>query len=357
MLRRTKLCILSDADSIHTKKWVDYLSQYNYEISIISMRDTKYVFGDNVKKYIIEPPFKNKLSYFFIISKFKKLIEYINPDILHGHFASSYGLYGALSKKRPYIVSVWGRDVYEFPKKNSIAEILLRKTLKSAEVICSTSEDMAEETKKYCNKEIIVTPFGVDTKKFSKINEILEKEYITIGLMKNLKAVYGINYLIDAFSMLIKEYKEDKLKLLIVGDGVERRKLEEQCKELKIQEFVEFKGNVENTEIPKYINEMDIVCLPSLEESFGVAAVEASACGRPIVSTSVGGLKETVIDGLNGIHCKCKDPVDLKNKLMLLLSDKKKMKDLGNNGIKLAHEKYTWEKNAEIMQEVYARFI
>lgn len=355
-MRTTKLCLLSDADSIHTRKWVDYLSQYNYEISIISMRDTKYEFKNNVKKYVITPPFKNKLSYFFIIDKFKKLIKEINPDILHGHFASSYGLYGSLSNKKPYIVSVWGRDVYEFPKKNFIAEKLLRRTLASAEVICSTSEDMAEETKKYCNKEIIITPFGVDTNKFSKRSDILQKEYITIGLMKNLKDVYGINYLIDAFSMLLKEWKEDKLKLLIVGDGVERKNLENQCKELKIEQYVEFTGNIENNKVPEYINKMDIVCLPSFEESFGVAAVEASACGRPVVSTSVGGLKETVIDGLNGLHCKRKDAVDLKNKLIMLLSDKKRMTEFGDNGIKLAEEKYSWEKNAEIMKRLYDRF-
>lgn len=355
-----KICILSDADSIHTRKWIYFLSQFDYEIHLISMRDTSYVFKENVKKYIVGSPIKSKLGYFMIPSKIKKLVKEINPDVLHSHFASSYGMFGALTKKKPFVVSVWGRDVYEFPKKNVVTKKILENTLKRADVICSTSEDMAKETIKYCNKKlenIVITPFGVDTNLFNIKKEILHNDVITVGVAKNLKPVYGIDLLLKAVKLLKDEREDIKIIIMVAGDGVERRNLEDLSKELEIGEIVNFLGNIDNIKIPEIMNEMDIVCLPSYEESFGVAAVEASSCGRPVLASYVGGLKETVIDGYNGFHFKKGDVKDIKDKLVKLIDDKESMKIMGQNGRKMACSKYDWENNAQIMKKLYDELI
>lgn len=348
-----KICFLADADSIHTRKWVDYFSNFHNEIFIISMRDTNYKYTKNVKVMVIQPPFKNKLSYFFITKQIKKLIFKIKPDILHSHYATSYGLYGRISGYHPFIISVWGSDVYEFPKSNSLKAKLLSYILKGADAVCSTSVDMAKETKKYYNRnEIIITPFGVDLDKFNVKVPVLKNEYITIGVVKNLHKIYGIEYLVKAFEGLSKEISKD-IRLMIVGHGSERDNLEKLCQDLKISSKVTFTGNIDNTKVSDYINMMDIVCIPSLSESFGVSAVEACACGRPVVSTNVGGLKEIVFDDYNGYTV---DPCNsnlLKEKLKILIENEDKIRSFSVNARKLAEEKYNWIENAAIMKNLY----
>lgn len=353
----TKLCYLSDANSSHTYKWIDYFSKHYDEIHLISMRETTYKYNSNVKLYIVKPPFKSKLSYFFIANKIKNLIKEIKPDLLHSHYATSYGLYGCLSNQHPFIISVWGSDVYEFPKSNKLKASLLKYILSSADVICSTSHDMAKEIRKYYDKKNIeITPFGVDINNFNIKAEILSNDYITIGVCKHLRKVYGINFLIEAYALLINEVNKD-IRLLIVGDGEERKSLENLTRKLNIQDSVEFVGSIENRDVPLYMNKMDIVCLPSLSESFGVSAVEAEACGRPVVCSDVGGLKEVVLDNETGYIFKSKDIVDLKNKLKLLINNESKMRNFSSNARKFVLDNYSWEDNCNNMNNIYLKIM
>ena len=352
-----KLCILADAESIHTKKWIQYFSKLSYSIHLISMRDTEYKYPSNVRLHIINPPFASKLSYFLLVSKVKSIVKGINPDILHSYYASSYGMLGMGCNWHPYIISAWGSDIYEFPKMNIFNKKLLEKILNSADIICSTSKDMAIETNKYYNKEIVLTPFGVDTNIFKETTPILNNNFITIGVTKSLEKVYGINYLIEAFAELTKEWKNDELRLLVVGSGSEIDNLKLLCKEKGITSKVEFAGKVKNEVIPEYLNRMDIVCFPSLSESFGVAAVEAGACGRPVVASKVGGLKEIIIDGYNGYLVEPKSVKDIKNKLKEMLTKKNELRELSNNAINYVNKNYNWESNAKIMEELYNRYL
>ena len=349
-----KICFLADAHSIHTRKWVQYFSRLNNEIHIISMRETDYVYESDVHVHVLRSIGANKLSYFLLIKDVKKLVKEIKPDILHSHYATSYGLYGRMCNFHPFVISVWGSDVYEFPKGNKSKGLLLKYILNGADKVCSTSNDMAEETKKYYSKDIAITPFGVDIDKFKCNTPILDNNYITIGVMKGLEKVYGLNYLIEGFSKLLKEYRGNKkLRLLIVGDGTERMNLEDLAKELDISSKVIFTGNVDNQKVPDYINKMDIVCLPSLSESFGVSAVEACACGRPIIATEVGGLKEIISDNYNGFVIKEKNSDDIKLKLMKIIENEALMREFSQNARRLVEEKYNWLDNAKIMNDIY----
>ena len=350
----SKICFLADAHSIHTRKWVQYFSEFNNEIHIISMRETDYVYESNVHVHVLRSRSTNKLSYFLLIRAVKKLIKDINPDILHSHYATSYGLYGRMCNFHPFVISVWGSDVYEFPKGNKAKEFLLKYILQGADKVCSTSYDMAEETKKYYRKEIVITPFGVDIDKFKCNTPILNTDYITIGVIKGLEKIYGLNYLIQGFSELISEYRGTKeLRLLIVGDGTQRMELETLAKKLDINSKVTFTGKIDNEKVPDYINKMDIVCLPSLSESFGVSAVEACACGRPIIATEVGGLKEIIFDNYNGFVIEQKSSKDIKLKLMKIIENEARMKEFSENARKLVVEKYNWFDNAKIMNDIY----
>ena len=214
-----KICYLGDANSIHTKKLCCFFRDKGYDVYVISLNNGEI---KGVKVYSMSMKIDNqgsslsKLRYLKNILRIKKLVREIDPDILHAHYATSYGLIGSLLNYKPYIVSVWGSDVYDFPKESFIHKALVKYNLKKADLILSTSKVMAEETKKYTNKEVLITPFGVDINKFKPNNENGDKNNeLVIGTIKTLEDKYGIGYLIKAFHILINRNRDLNVKLKI----------------------------------------------------------------------------------------------------------------------------------------------
>ncbi len=93
--------------------------------------------------------------------------------------------------------------------------------------------------------------------------------------------------------------------------------------------------------------------MPSLKEGFGVAAVEAFACSRPVVATNVGGIPEIITDGKNGYLVNPNNMQELADAMIKMISDKKLMIQMGLNGYKVAKEKFDWSKSVKQMIEIY----
>lgn len=359
-----KIIFLGEATSIHTIRWVNSLSEKGIEVILVSLKGEVDIIGkinENVK--VIYLPFGTKLGYYLNVFALKKIISKEKPDLINAHYASGYGTLGRLSGFNKKLLNVWGSDVYDFPNESKVKKRIIEKNLKSYTAIASTSYCMAEETKKYLedkSKEIFITPFGVDTKKFKNLNIEKNKNELVIGIVKTLTENYGIEYLIRAIKELentldIENYK--KIRLLIYGKGELKNKLEALTKELQIEDKVIFKGYISNEDVPKALNEMDIFVVPSINESFGVAAVEAMACEIPVIASSVGGLKEVIVDKETGYLVPKKDHKEIAKYLKKLILDKNLRTSLGENGRKRVLENYDWNSNVEYMIKIYEEII
>lgn len=356
-----KILLLSDLNSIHTKKWVKAISLEGIELFVFGLTPAKDEFYENFsnvqtgsanQENLRSRSLFSKLSYLKQVKKIKELYSSFKPDLVHAHYASSYGLLGSYLKHKPYLISMWGTDIFEFPKQSILNRILLRRNLRRADFLFSTSHSMAKEAKLYTNKEIRIVPFGVDVSLFSPCVSQIKNEFV-IGIVKTLELNYGINFLIEAFSILNKEFNERNIKLIIAGSGSQEEALKNQVKLLRLSDKVEFRGYIPNVEVPACFNEMDVAVISSLEESFGVAAVEAGACGIPVVATAVGGLPEVVIDGRTGLICEPANPKDLSIKLTKLLLDDQLRKTLGQNARNHVLENYNWNQNSSLMVSHY----
>ena len=124
---------------------------------------------------------------------------------------------GALSGFHPYIISVWGSDIFSFPHYSKLHLFLLKFNLSKADIILSTSKVLKKETEKFTGKSILITPFGIDTEKFlpKDVNSLFNKEDIVIGTIKTLEKNYGIEYLIKAFSLVKDKYPYKSLKGIV----------------------------------------------------------------------------------------------------------------------------------------------
>lgn len=202
---------LADGSNPHTKKWCDFFKNRGYEIHVISLNGGEidgvkvYDFSSNVEKLKNENIFK-KVGYMRSIKEIKTLVHQIKPDILHAQYASSYGLIGSLLGYHPYVISVWGTDIYDFPNNGFIQKNIIKHNFRKADYIFSNSRDMAKEANKYTDKHVDVTFFGVDMDRFRPI-EVEKEDAFVIGIIKSLEKKYGIEYLLRAFKMIKDEYK------------------------------------------------------------------------------------------------------------------------------------------------------
>lgn len=360
-----KILFLSAASSIHTVKWVNALAERGHEVFLVYNKGHEPK-GNGMNKNIILIGLKHKgsLGYYINARELSRLAKKINPDVINVHYASGYGTLARCANLDNYILSIWGSDVYDFPLESKIKNIILKKNVKSATYLASTSNCMAKQLKKVMNDEkldITITPFGVDLKLFDieKFQQA-EKNETVIGNIKALENKYGIRELILAFEELKKNMKKDEkfdktLKLLVYGEGSQKNAIEQLIKEKGMDDSIKLMGRIPNKEVPKALHEFDIFCaLSQLDsESFGVAAVEAMAMEKPVVVSDVDGFKEVTVDTETGFVVPKKDVKLVAEKLKELIVDKNLRAQMGKNGRKRVETLYNWEDNVTAMEKLY----
>ncbi|MEQ8754068.1 MAG: glycosyltransferase [Coleofasciculus sp. G1-WW12-02] len=111
-----EIIILASVNYIHALRWANELSRRGHKLHFISSHDGKEKLNSNIKFHKVK--YSSPGGYFLNLMSLKGLIKQIHPDILHAHYASGYGTLGRLSGFSPYVLSVWGSDVYDFPNKS-----------------------------------------------------------------------------------------------------------------------------------------------------------------------------------------------------------------------------------------------
>lgn len=346
-----KICLLAPANSIHTRKIAYSLVDDGYEVTICTFHNAKLP-GINVVYFPPIIPAFRKLNYILNVPRVRRVIRDKGPDILHAHYVSSYGIAGYLTGFHPLVISVWGSDIYDRPK-NPVLRFFIKQALVKADTLLSTSRIMAKQTEGFVpNKEIVVTPFGVDLSQFYPA-EMEDSSQFIVGTARTLRPKYGIAYLIKGFAIFLKDAPD--AKLVIAGDGPQKNELVNITKRLGIAKSIRFLGFVPHSQLPRMMASVDIFCMPSESESesFGVAALEAQACGVPVVSSKIGGLSETVIDGKTGFLVEPKNPYALADKLIFLYKNPAIRRKMGKEARKFVAEYYNWSENIKIIEQVY----
>jgi glycosyltransferase involved in cell wall biosynthesis len=357
-----RILILGDINSAHIKKWCLGLASKGIKIGIYSLSFPKEDWYNKESIHLFSSSKPNdqnlllrKLAYYRHPKLLKEIIFSFKPDIVHAHYASSYGMLARYSGFHPYVVSVWGSDIFDFPKKNFITSSIIRKNLKFASAILATGIAIKNETEKYTDKNVLIIPFGIDMNLFSP-NQIEPKsEQFTIGIVKSMEEIYGIDLLIHSFFNLTQT--NNNLRLLIVGNGTKLASYKLLVKEMGIDNLVQFTGKKHGIELKTAINSMDICVFPSRMESFGVAQLEASACGKPVISTRVGGVSEVVENNSTGILIEKPEVELLTEAIQKLICSPELRKKMGERGRIFVTEKYELNNCLNQMIKIYNQLL
>ena len=218
--------------------------------------------------------------------------------------------------------------------------------------------------------KIVVIPPGVDLSHFYPIPVDEAREFVGVKLedkmvlyVGRIEPLKGIDTLISAMPCL--NFMEDlgfcPVTLTIIGGDpdvdpeymtAEMARLQELSNNLGMSNMVIFLGKRSQDTLPYYYSAADVVVMPSHYESFGLVALEAMACGTPVIASQVGGLTHLVQDGVTGFHVANDDPKALCEKLKILISDDEKRALFGKQATQHARE-YSWEVIVNQIKMVY----
>jgi glycosyltransferase involved in cell wall biosynthesis len=353
-----KIAFLSAATSIHTRRWVDALALRGHEVTLFTQHaDDLAELADGVR--IVRLPWTGNGGYFANAIPLRRALARLRPDVLNAHYASGYGTTATLAGFAPTLLSVWGSDVYDFPAEAVWKLWLVRRNLRRATAIASTSEVMGDRVRNLIGSHVrlFVTPFGVDCERF-RPEPARDHRYVTIGTVKTLAPKYGIDILLRAFARVLAKRPslgEKRLRLLIVGSGPQESELIRLAAQLGLGAAVEFCGAVAHADVPGWLNRFDIFVAASRldSESFGVAAVEAGACAVPSVVSRAGGLPEVVRDGETGLVVPKEDVASLADAIDGMVLDPAMRERMGRRARDLVLKTYEWAKSVEVMESAY----
>lgn len=273
------------------------------------------IFSENIFYHEVKvsdyPLFDYQPYELVLTSKLVDVVKFEKLDVLHVHYAIPHASAAYMAKQIlasegihiPIITTLHGTDITLVGKDSSF-EPVITFSINKSDAVTAVSEDLKKDTLKHfkINREIEVIPNFVCLEQYNYNGSIQsirnsvapngEKILIHISNFRKVKRTEDVIRIFDIVRQKIPT------KLLMVGDGPERHRLEELCRELGTCDLVTFLGKVKDTE--RVLAASDLFILPSETESFGLAALEAMAAKTPVISTNTGGIPEVNKQGISG---------------------------------------------------------
>lgn len=330
-----KICHLGDASVIHTWRWVDSMQKKGHETYLISLKPPREEFvNPNIKIHVIpHKNLKNPLNLISTIIRIRKLVKKINPDLINAHYVTHYGFFATMTGK-PFICSAWGSDIVVLPQKSKIIKLITKFILKRASAITCDAYHMEKSIENLGadKNKIHIVYYGLDLKKINpeELRARFKRQYDqpVIITVRNLEPRYDTETIIKSVPYVIKEFPD--AKFLIIGDGSQRKYLEDLCKSVNCSNNVEFLGRIVNDRLPEFFVCSDVYVSPSLADGgLGSATAEAMACELPVVITDFGDNRRWVEEGKNGFVINLKNHEELASRIIELLKNKAMREEMG----------------------------
>lgn len=273
-------------------------------------------------------------------SKLVDMVKLHKIEVLHVHYAIPHAYAGYMAKKMleqenifiPMVTTLHGTDI-TLVGSHPFYKSAVTFSINKSDVVTSVSQSLKDDTLRLFDieKEIYVVPNFIDMAKHENTFTDCERDLMAkpeeriITHVSNLRPVKRITDVIEIFD---KIQKEIPAKLLMVGEGPEKERAEALCRLKGIEDKVLFVGN--SNEIDKILCFSDLFLLPSESESFGLAALEAMACGVPVISSNTGGLPEVNEEGISGFLSNVGNVEEMAKNALFILKDKKRLAQFKN---------------------------
>lgn len=307
-LRPLSLTFLGDPNSIHTRRWISFFLDRGHTVHLILASDRPLTVALDERLVLHSVPPQSR-SLFRVASvlrtrqRIRRILSEAATDVLHAHYLTGYGWLARLSGFHPYVITLWGSDVYLTPRVSRVARIWALVALRGADLVTADSLDLGSSAVRLGARRgrIRLIQFGVDTRLFRPgrddaglRSELHAEDRRVIFVPRSIAPIYRTLTMIRA----LRSIPEDCLLLLTKHNHDERylETVRSESARLGLQDRVRFVEGFSHERIPEAYALADVVV--SIPETDGtpVSILEAMACGRPVVATDVPSVREWLGD-------------------------------------------------------------
>jgi len=306
------------------------------------------------------PPYELALT-----SKMVDIVQNEKLDVLHVHYAIPHASAAYMAKQIlrargihiPVVTTLHGTDI-TLVGKDASYEPVVTFSINQSDGVTSVSADLRRETYEYfaIEKDITVIPNFIDLHRFKKQDKshfraaiAPEGEKLLVHT-SNFRTVKRVE---DVLRIFVGVREQIPAKLLLVGDGPDRTRMEKLARDLDVHRDLRFLGKLEAVE--EVLSVGDLFLMPSENESFGLAALEAMACEVPVVSTDAGGIPELNVHGVTGMISEIGDVADMVKNSLYVLEDENLPRFKA--AARARAEEFAVEKIVPMYEECYQRAI
>jgi glycosyltransferase involved in cell wall biosynthesis len=296
------------------------------------------------KVYAVVATVKKYTSQYMFFLRTKRYVDQFKPDVVHIYtpIPIGFGNYCRRKYNSLYVMSLHGSDVERISKTR-----YLRGLLKEPDYVLSVGEGMIDKINGLKTKKpVVCIGNGVDTESFIDKQRDRKKQFIQVGSFRWQK---DKETLLNAFALFVQLFPD--YRLVLVGDGEERQKIEDKAKELDIFEHIDFMGVRGRDEIVDLLNDSVAFVLSSVSEGFPKVIYEAMATGTPVVSTDIVNVGNTIQD--SGLVVPMKDAVSLSSAMVDIVHPERwKERSVKAKEYAAAH---TWGSVSKKLTELYRK--
>ena len=366
-----RILFVAPLDSIHTQRWITYFADKGYEVNVLGIDNASDVKLNNVNTYAISltgiriPLLKYFTRYKDLLRQITKIINDLNPDIIHAHWVDLYAYAIIKADFHPFIVTPWGSDILVFPKKSLKMRYIVKYVIKKADVLTCDADHFKKEIIQLGAKpgKVQIIYFGTDLTKFNpgkkdrniKTELGFDNNARLIISLRALKPIYNVSTLIKAIPLVLEHIKE--ARFIIVGSGEEEEYLTNLVRELNVGEYVRFTGRLSDEDMQRYTASADIYVSTSLSDAgLSASTAEAMACGVPVVITDFGDNRLWTENEKSGLLFPLEDYKTLAEKIISLLKNPGHAKKMSESGINVIEHKNNWHIEMEKIDTIYQSY-
>jgi L-malate glycosyltransferase len=288
-------------------------------------------------------------------------------DLLHVHYAIPHAASAWLAREMldgasgpRVITTLHGTDITltgQHPSFHSIT----RFSIQRSDGITAVSSFLRDETERSFGVEgerIRVIPNFVDTERYRRDREPCHRSVLAPGgekIVMHVSNFRGVKRVEDVIRVFARMRRRVEARLVMIGDGPDRPRAQQRAHELGVGDHVLFLGK--HTSVDELLSCADLFLLPSESESFGLAALEAMACGAPVVATRVGGLPEVVADGEAGFLFPLGDVDGMAEAAAAILEDEARWREMSETARRIAVERFDTDRVVPVYEAYYREIL
>lgn len=369
-----KICFLSDGIAEHTRRWVKFFTHQGHQVDLITFNPKVLDNYEPVCLHIIEKPFSKKNIFSrisnlpFVIRAVKKIINTVNPDLVHAHSATSYAWATMLTGFHPYIVTPWGTDILIDMKKSIWNRFITKMVLNRANLITTDAYHVKDKMIGYGIEpekiKILMFGFNFNRLKYdsdSWLDELKEKYYLGNSSLvistRTLNPIHDVKTFIKAIPIIDKMVTN--VKYICLTDGSDRKVLVELTESLGMSNKVIFPGYVSEDVMMRWLMISDVYVSTSLADAgLSGSTAEAMACGLPVVSTTDNSDNHMWIEeGRGGFLTHNGDFNAISKRVIQLLRSEDMRKTFGEYNRKVIEERNNYDKEMQKMENIYKNLV